>query len=329
MSDFPDSPESKNAPADAVAARRTVVKGAAWTIPVVIAAGTAPSAAASVTPPTITGTAPAAAGTCTTFGTIQFSVRQNGAGVAGQAVVVTLPTGFSWSDTTTAPKTLISDANGEVIIVGVKAASKPGAYVATGLLVSTNATATVPLTVTGNWLTSRQGYGGTGVVPVYINPSDTANLGAPDNWAYCIEHNETIRTPSVAHFGDPSSFLGSNLYTGDSTVQAKVAWVLAHSHPTLSLAAFGAAVGVPNIARNDALEAAQYAIWRYTDVGYDSAWNWETADSQTAYWYLVNGANADTSTVGVGTVVSVAQTDCGTPTSGDHRQTLILTTPVS
>lgn len=75
-------------------------------------------------------------------------------------------------------------------------------------------------------------------------------------------------------------------------MQGKVFWVLAHSYPALSLEAFGAAAGVPGISPNDAIEATQYAIWRYADVGYDSEWNFETEDSRTAYWYLVNGANA-------------------------------------
>ena len=68
--------------------------------------------------------------------------------------------------------------------------------------------------------------------------------------------------------------------------------MLAHSYPHMTLSDFGTAAGTPGISANDAIEAAQYAIWRYTDLNFDAAWNWETPDSETAYWHLVNGANA-------------------------------------
>jgi hypothetical protein len=60
----------------------------------------------------------------------------------------------------------------------------------------------------------------------------------------------------------------------------------------MTLSAFGAAVGVPGISASDAIEATQYAIWRYTELTYDAAWSWTDSDSENAYWYLVNGANA-------------------------------------
>lgn len=139
---------------------------------------------------------------------------------------------------------------------------------------------------------SRQGYGGTGVFPVWADtPVDLANPGVPEAWAYCIEHNVTARTHVTGNVGDVASYLGSNYFV-DPAVQGKVFWVLAHSYPALSLGEFGAAIGRPAIARNDAIEATQYAIWRYTDLNYDAAWNWENADSEAAYWHLVNGANA-------------------------------------
>jgi LPXTG-motif cell wall-anchored protein len=51
---------------------------------------------------------------------------------------------------------------------------------------------------------------------------------------------------------------------------------------------------LPGISRNDAIEATQYAIWRYTDLDFDAPWAWETADSEKAYRYLLAGANAST-----------------------------------
>ncbi|RIJ76492.1 TQXA domain-containing protein, partial [Nakamurella silvestris] len=137
---------------------------------------------------------------------------------------------------------------------------------------------------------SKQGYGGTGLYPLYEAPPAT---GTPDYWSYCIEHDVSARVNTTGVLGEFNSYLGSNYFTS-TAVQGKVLWVLAHSYPALSLADFGTAIGVPNIARNDAIEATQYAIWRYTDLNYDANWNFETPDSGTAYWYLVNGANAST-----------------------------------
>ena len=143
------------------------------------------------------------------------------------------------------------------------------------------------------WVGARQGYSGTGIFPVYSStPQDPANPGEPDFWAFCIEHDVHAKTKTPAGIGDLSSYLGSNHFT-DPTVQGRVLWLLAHGYPALSLTDFGAAAGTPGISRNDAIEAMQYAIWRYTDLDFDAAWNWSNDDSKNAYWYLVNGANAN------------------------------------
>ncbi|MEU4014933.1 VaFE repeat-containing surface-anchored protein [Microbacterium sp. NPDC028030] len=138
------------------------------------------------------------------------------------------------------------------------------------------------------YIGGKQGYGGTGVFPIW---SGGVQTGEPDYWAYCIEHDVTARTGLVGTAGDIDSYLGSNHFT-DPAVTGKVLWVLANSYPAVSLEEFGAAAGVPAITRNDAIEATQYALWRYTDLTFDAAWAWETPDSEAAYWYLVNGANA-------------------------------------
>ncbi|MBO9662771.1 Cys-Gln thioester bond-forming surface protein [Dokdonella sp.] len=137
-----------------------------------------------------------------------------------------------------------------------------------------------------------QGYGGTGLEGIFAStPPDIGNLGTPDYWGYCIEHDIPAGTFRTATVEAPPSYLGSNYFT-NAAIQAKVLWVLAHSYPYLSLSDFGTAAGVPGISANDAIEAAQYAIWRYTDLTFDASWSWSTPDSETAYWYLVNGANA-------------------------------------
>ncbi|MFI6285788.1 Cys-Gln thioester bond-forming surface protein [Streptomyces sp. NPDC051018] len=167
------------------------------------------------------------------------------------------------------------------------------------------------------YIGAREGYSGTGIFPVYSPvPANPAAPGEPSLWAYCIEHNVSPRTKTNGTVGELGSYLGANYFT-DPAVQSKVLWVLAHSYPALSLEEFGAAAGATAITRNDAIEATQYAIWRYTDLNFDAPWAWETPASETAYWYLVNGANASTGTTPPATTtISISapstQQDAGT-----------------
>ncbi|MBL3679434.1 TQXA domain-containing protein [Leucobacter chromiireducens subsp. solipictus] len=141
------------------------------------------------------------------------------------------------------------------------------------------------------YIGSKQGYGGTGIFPIWSAvPEDLSNPGDPDVWAYCLENQVTAKTGVPGVVGDLGSYLGSNAFT-DPTIQGKVLWVLTHGYPAVDLASLAAAAGVSQLSRNDAIEATQYAIWRYTDLDFDAAWEWETEDSEAVYWYLVNGAN--------------------------------------
>ncbi|MHA3684110.1 VaFE repeat-containing surface-anchored protein [Leucobacter sp. HY1908] len=134
---------------------------------------------------------------------------------------------------------------------------------------------------------AKVGYGGTGMWPVWY---ETPATGEPDGWAYCIEHDLSSRSNTEAIVGDFTEFLGSNHFV-DSAVQGKVLWVLANGYPAVSLTDLEAAAGITELTENDAIEATQYAIWRYTDLAWDADWNWETDNSKDLYWYLVNGVN--------------------------------------
>ncbi|UOR01785.1 VaFE repeat-containing surface-anchored protein [Leucobacter allii] len=166
---------------------------------------------------------------------------------------------------------------------------------AVSLVVPSFATAASATLQTGDsvWVSSvTQGYTGTNIHGVFLDaPVDPNNPGTPDYWAYCIENRIEAGSRHPGIIGDPEDYLGSNLYATDPTVPNKVTWVLAHSYPYLSLDELRAASGVPTLSINDAVEATQYAVWRYTDVGWDAPWDWETPDSEAVYWYLVNGAN--------------------------------------
>jgi len=142
------------------------------------------------------------------------------------------------------------------------------------------------------WVGDQRGYGGSGMHAVFLEePDDPDNPGAVSYWAYCIEHDIIARSRADATLGTFSDYLGTNLVI-DPTVQGKILWVLAHGYPAVSLADFGTASGVPGITESDAIEMTQYALWRFTDVGFDAGWVWTTDAAAPAYWYLVNGANA-------------------------------------
>lgn len=169
------------------------------------------------------------------------------------------------------------------------------------------------------WVGQGVGYGGTSMHAIYREqPADPQNPGTPDYWAYCVEHDISAQPHREGEVTDPSGYLGDNHFN-DPAVQAKVLWVLAHSYPYLSLTDFAAAVGLPSISENDAIEATQYAIWRYTDLTFDAPWPWETSDSEDAYWYLVNGANASSGTT---TFPSVTATVTA-PVSAQQAGTLV------
>lgn len=88
------------------------------------------------------------------------------------------------------------------------------------------------------YIGSKQGYGGTGLWPVWLDGSDRS--GEPDFWTYCIEHDLSARSGLEGYVGDAGDFLGVNYFT-NSTIQGKVLWVLKHSYPNVSLEEFGAA----------------------------------------------------------------------------------------
>jgi len=121
-----DSPSTARTPG---VERRTLVAGAAWTIPVVATAVGAPLAAASTSGPTVAFVnGPYSVAACGTLKDIVLKVTTNGTAspTAGTLVSVILPEGLLWSDGTTGPKALPTDANGEVVISGVKATGTDG-----------------------------------------------------------------------------------------------------------------------------------------------------------------------------------------------------------
>ncbi|MCE4027824.1 Cys-Gln thioester bond-forming surface protein [Microbacterium sp. Au-Mic1] len=335
-----------------VISRRTIVKGAAWSLPVVAAAVAVPAHAASNGVVINPSAQPVPTGVCTPLGNISFTITNNGAPVAGQAIIVTLPpaapagqSSFHWDDNTTGPKTFTSDANGVVDLTNhIVTSSTPGTYTVLGQVAPNGATSSIQVMVSGMWMSGlQQGYGGTGIHGVYNStPADPSNPGTPDYYSYCVEHNVSAKSNMAATAGGLSTFLGSNYLTGSADIYSKVLWIIQNSYPGITLSAFSATVQAASAAANparpftaplsanDAIEATQYAIWRYTDLDFDASWNFQTPNSEAAYWYLIDQINAGqrgTQSGTTGLITAEATTVCGSPTGGSHAQCQILVVP--
>lgn len=135
-----------------------------------------------------------------------------------------------------------------------------------------------------------RGHGRTMLVPVYLD-GDVVD-GEPDFWAYCIENRVDLKTDREGVAGGWDSFLGDNYFATDPVAGGKVAWILVHSFPALDVAELSAMSGVDGLTQADAIEATQYAIWRFTDLSFDASWSFENQRTEDLYWYLVAGAHA-------------------------------------
>lgn len=117
-----DSPSTARTPG---VERRTLVAGAAWTIPVVATAVGAPLAAASGAPTLAFTNGPYTVAACGTLKDVVLKATTNGtAPVAiGTPLTVSLPAGLVWSDGTTGSRTVRTGADGEVVLSGIRSTS--------------------------------------------------------------------------------------------------------------------------------------------------------------------------------------------------------------
>lgn len=125
--------------------RRNVIKGAAWSVPVIAVAAATPMAAASGQRTLTWGQIPPIAACETTTATTVTLVDASGP-ISGETVTITLPAGLKWSDTASASKTFTTDASGVVQVDGIVSTGRAGGYTLTAQANSV-APATAPLTV--------------------------------------------------------------------------------------------------------------------------------------------------------------------------------------
>lgn len=314
--------------------RRAVVKGMAWSVPVVAVAVKAPLAAASGE--VITGgDAPVVDGVCTVVGDFTFTVTDAGAPVVGRTVTVTLPAGFEWADGTTGAKSLVTNGLGVVTISGVKAANKPGHYAVTATIAG-GGVASVPVNVPGAWHSNgwRPGSDDRSLARIYFDPATTSGLsGTPDAWAYCIEPDINDIEYTNAYLTEWDDFLGSGIIATDSSSWPKLTWISANGFPSKSLAELDAAAGVTGATEEDAARATRMAFWSISEYGdgifRDDDDELPTPQAKAIYAYLYDTAVVQTSIPAcMGPVLlSVANNLCDTPTPGNHAQTYILMKP--
>lgn len=102
--------------------RRTVLKGATWSVPIIAAAVAVPAYAASAGEPTVTFVGgPYTSGACDTVPDITVQATTDGTAPAvGEAILITLPEGLTWSDGSTTPRSLTTDAVGRVTLTGIR-----------------------------------------------------------------------------------------------------------------------------------------------------------------------------------------------------------------
>jgi hypothetical protein len=126
--------------------RRTIVQGAAWSIPVVAVAVGAPLAAASPAPTLTFTNGPYTVDACGTLDNVTLHATTDGTSPnAGDLVTISLPTGLTFADGSTT-KIFTTDAGGNITLTGIRVSgtARGGAITAT----DSTSTATTAVTVT-------------------------------------------------------------------------------------------------------------------------------------------------------------------------------------
>ncbi|MDQ0729179.1 hypothetical protein [Microbacterium sp. W4I20] len=147
---MPDlDPQSESKPTGVT--RRTVVQGAAWSIPVIAAAVATPLAAASVADITLEFVnGPYSVLSCGTLGNVVIEATTSTGAPApvGTTVTVVLPTGMTWSDGSTGARPVVVGANGQATLTGL--ISTGGVGVSNIIASVGTSTASAPVTVAPN-----------------------------------------------------------------------------------------------------------------------------------------------------------------------------------
>lgn len=179
--------------------RRTVVQGAAWSIPVIAAAVSTPLAAASVAleltfnSPTYPGTA------CTTITGVQVTATSGGATAPNTPVTVTLASGYTFADGSTS-FTGVTDGTGSLTLPAIRVPAEGGDsnFLATSGTATATATGTAPITGSFGWI-SQNVYKDAPAVPPGSTPAFGGLFLTADN--RLIGPDGTVFANNVAEVG--------------------------------------------------------------------------------------------------------------------------------
>ncbi|SDZ39775.1 hypothetical protein [Herbiconiux ginsengi] len=129
--------------------RRSLVLGAAWSVPVIALTVATPLAAASVLTPTLAFVnGPYTAAACGTLNDVTLLLTTDGTTPdPGKVVTVSPPAGFTWSDGTTTARNFTTNANGRVVLPSMTAPTENGTFALNA--VSGSLTASQNVTVSG------------------------------------------------------------------------------------------------------------------------------------------------------------------------------------
>lgn len=159
--------------------RRTIVQGAAWSVPVIAAAIATPLAAASAGIPTLAFVnGPYTASACGTLGDVVLQATSDGTTpvTPGTLVTVTLPAGLTWSDGSSAPRVLPANGSGQVILTGLTASALGGAPTISASFPGADASAPVTVTAASSLAVAWDTNGSTANFPTV--PANAIPVGA-------------------------------------------------------------------------------------------------------------------------------------------------------
>ncbi len=141
MSRDPET-SAASSPRISTPSRRTILTGAAWSVPVIAAASVAPIAAAASNDPVLAFNQTTYNGTaCGTITGAYVTVTVGGVPTAGQSVTVTLSGGYTFSGGSTT-HTGVSDGSGKVALPAISVAAVGGSGTLSGISGTSTASAT-------------------------------------------------------------------------------------------------------------------------------------------------------------------------------------------
>ncbi|WP_139327385.1 hypothetical protein [Microbacterium sp. RURRCA19A] len=192
--------------------RRTVLTGAAWSVPVIAAASLAPFAAASGTPVLAFNQASYSGTACGTITGASVSVTTNGTATAGVSVTTTLSGGYTFAGGS-ASYTGVSDGSGKVALPAINVPSVGGSGTASAVsgAASAGSSLTAPAQENVVWQQPN------GTQTTYAFPAGTKSVG-----------DQTYLTPTGELYLGQSALIASDVTSASAQASPGVGWYITY-----------------------------------------------------------------------------------------------------